>query len=277
MPDNAVRFGTNLVNGPHGLLTSPGHQDTEFAYHDETDWPAIEDGSFWYQHRNRCFLGLIEHFHPHGAFWEIGAGNGNVSLALQATGREVIAVEPTVRSALVARQRGVRHVVCARVQEAGIAPGTLPNLGLFDVLEHIENDHAFVGELRELIAPGGLIFCAVPAWSVLWSREDDAAGHQRRYRRATLHALFTKAGFRIEYSGYFFAPLVLPILLLRTLPSALGLRVARTDRQSKKEHALPGGLAGRFLLWQLKHESSRIARGERIRLGASCLLVARAC
>jgi hypothetical protein len=71
--------------------------------------------------------------------------------------------------------------------------------------------------------------------------------------------------------------LLLPILLLRTIPSALRLRTSRTADLTRKEHTLPKGLMGYFLKALLEREVQHVRQGKRRRVGASCLLVARAC
>ena len=270
-------IGKNLVQGQHGILTTPAHQDFEFTYKDSTNWLAIEETSFWYQHRNRCFSAILDRFKPSGPLFEIGSGNGSVALALQSIGLQVIAVEPTVRMAVASRERGVNYVICAKIEEIGFCDGALANVGLFDVLEHIDDDVGLIKRLRELMPSGGYFYCAVPAWKLLWSSEDDAAAHCRRYSLPQLSRIFETAGFRIEYATYFFAPLLLPILLLRTIPSALRLRTSRTADLSKKEHTLPKGLMGYFLRVLLEREVQHVRQGKRKWIGASCLLVARAC
>ena len=69
---------------------------------------------------------------------------------------------------------------------------------------------------------GGRFYCAVPAYNWLSSLEDTAAGHVRRYRLGELRRKVTAAGFTIEHATYYFAPLVIPILVLRAMPIAAG-------------------------------------------------------
>lgn len=273
---NIKDISKNLVESPHGIFTTPKHQDLEFAYADSSNWPEIERFSYWYQHRNRCFSSIVRRFPPAGPIFEIGSGNGSVALALQEAGQEVVAIEPTVNSAIMSRRRGVKNIICARFEEAGFAKGSLSNIGLFDVLEHIDDDKDFIKRLGELMPKGGYFYCAVPAWNQLWSAEDDAAGHCRRYSLKQLCRIFESTRFQVQYSSYFFAPLLLPIFFLRTIPSALGLRTLRTPELSNREHTLPKGLAGSILSTALEREVQCISHGKKKHIGASCLLVARA-
>jgi SAM-dependent methyltransferase len=98
-----------------------------------------------------------------------------VSLAIQSAAFSVVAVEPTERWASNAKSRGVHTVVCADLEDARFHEGALANVGMFDVLEHIDDDADFLRRVRKLMPAGGRFYCAVPAYSWLWSLEDAAA------------------------------------------------------------------------------------------------------
>jgi SAM-dependent methyltransferase len=273
---NLKNIARNLIEAENGVFTTQGHTDLGFALTDSTNWAEIEKFSYWYRHRNRCFVSLVQRFSPGGPIFEIGSGNGSVAIALQNTGLEVVGIEPTVNAAVTSRRRGLRIVVCARFEEAGFAPGALSNVGLFDVLEHVDDDARFVGQIRELMPSGGRIYCAVPAWKMLWSAEDAAAGHRRRYKLDGLAGLFEAARCEIEYASYFFTPLFLPIVIFRSIPGFVGLRTVRTPGLSRKEHTLPNNVVGSWLGSALDREARIIGQGKSRSLGASCLVVARA-
>ncbi len=59
---------------------------------------------------------------------------------------------------------------------------------LFDVLEHIEHTAPFIDALLWHLKAGGHLLINVPALPRAQSRYDEAAGHVRRYTRATLPA-----------------------------------------------------------------------------------------
>lgn len=44
---------------------------------------AVEDESFWFQHRNVVLRHLVQQFSPEGVFLDVGGGNGCVTKALQ--------------------------------------------------------------------------------------------------------------------------------------------------------------------------------------------------
>lgn len=267
------RVAVNLRLGKDGLWHHSDHRDLKFLENDETDWNSIEPNSFWYQHRNRCFTTFFRLFPPQGIVVEIGAGNGSVALVLQNAGLSVVAIEPTVKSARSAKQRGVRHVICADFEEVQLNTSLDINIGLFDVLEHIKNDDDFLRVVRNRLPKGGRLYCAVPAFQMLWSCEDVISGHYRRYTLETLSAKMRTAGFTVEYGTYYFHPLWLPIFLLRTIPTFLGVRRKRTHSSMRREHQLRISWITRLVGWFLDREITALEHRKKYSMGASCFVV----
>jgi SAM-dependent methyltransferase len=234
----------------------------------------IEDDSFWYRHRNRCIVSAVRRFAPTGLIVDAGGGNGYVARGLQDAGFEVMVVEPGAAGALASRRRGIEHVICGAFQDVGFPPASVPAIGLFDVLEHIEGDGRALADMHRALAPGGRIYVTVPAYQFLFSEEDRWAGHFRRYTVGSLSRLLAGAGFEIEYSSYFFLPLPLPIFVFRTIFGRLGIYRPADSENAALEHTR-AGLAHSALNRVLDLEAQRIARGRRIGLGSSCLAVAR--
>jgi SAM-dependent methyltransferase len=237
------------------------------------DMLKVEDRSFWFQHRNRCIANAVRRFPPGGPIVDIGAGNGYVARGLNDAGFDIVAVEPGITGALAAGQRGIECVICAAIQDIGFAEAAIPAAGLFDVLEHIEDDVGTLTDIYRMLAPGGRIYLTVPAFQFLFSVDDRAAGHFRRYSGRSLVRALSQAGFTIEYQGYFFMILPLPILLFRTLPSWFKPDRVR-DANVAQDH-IKSALVGRLIASALGWEARRIARGERVAFGGSCLVVAR--
>ena len=72
-----------------------------------------------------------------------------------------------------------------------------------EVLEHIEDESAFLGKIRGLLNPGGQLILSVPARKHLWSDHDEIAGHFRRYERQEITDLLSKQNFkRIDIVAY---------------------------------------------------------------------------
>lgn len=240
---------------------------------------AVEDGSFWFKHRNECITAVVKRFPPiaNHPIFDIGGGNGFVSMGLQRAGFEVVLLEPGLSGAANAKKRGLPHVICATTDTAKICPGTLAAVGLFDVVEHMEDDAAFLGSIRTLMKPGGRVYATVPAYPCLWSVEDGAAGHFRRYRATAIGNVLEAAGFKVEFSSYIFRPLPIPIFLLRALPFRLGRSpAAPTSERHSRIHAAGGRPTTKLLGWLLRAEVDKLSNGRSMSFGGSCLVVATA-
>lgn len=236
---------------------------------------AVEDSSFWFQHRNDVIVDAVRRFPPGGFIADIGGGNGFVSLGLQRAGFESIVIEPGAEGVRNARSRGLNPVVQATLQDARFLPASLPAAGMFDVLEHVQDDVAVLNLLHTLLSPGGRLYVTVPSFQLLWSSEDELAGHHRRYTIGSLSQRLANAAFTTEYATYLFSPLPLPILLFRSLPTRLGWRKTLEPNQITSELRPRGNIAVRALRAVLARERRFIQRGWRIAIGSTCLVVAR--
>jgi SAM-dependent methyltransferase len=235
----------------------------------------IEEDSFWFRHRNGIITSVISQFPPDGTIFDVGGGNGFVSLGLQRAELDAVLVEPGPRGAQNARRRGLENVVCSTLEDAGFRPESLPAVGLFDVLEHIDEADAFLKTIHASLIPEGHLYVTVPALRSLWSTDDVHAGHFRRYSTAMLTRDLTAAGFEVCFCSYFFWFLPIPLFLFRSLPSKFGLRKEPDRNVARKEHSRPSGIRSRILDWCLSREQRRIAAGKKMRTGTSCIAVAR--
>jgi SAM-dependent methyltransferase len=254
-------------------------QSTPVSYpaHGNAACFRLEDGSFWFNHRNRCIAEAVGQWPPPGFILDVGGGNGYVAGGLIEAGHETVVLEPGDEGARNARTfRNIPHVICATLQDAALKPASVPAIGLFDVLEHVDDDRGFVAEMRRILQPGGLVYVTVPAQQRLWAMDDVEAGHFRRYSTRQLASRFEAAGFDVLYVTYFFELLVAPVFLLRTLPGHLGLRGRRkVVSHYEAEHAARVGWLSRMMRRLLERELRVIASRRTLASGTSCLLVAR--
>lgn len=238
------------------------------------DWyREVETRSYWYQHRARCIVDLMQRYPPAGAVFDIGGGNGSVSTAMQHAGYSPVLVEPSLSAAQTAKSRGLRDVICSTLQDACFQSGTLPAIGLFDVLEHIQDDHGFLQDLATSLRYDGRLYLTVPSYPWLWSEHDERVGHFRRYTLRSVRCDLERAGYQVEFSTYLFAALTAPVLAFRTLPYRV-LGGGRGSRETfAKEHA-GGGMLSRGVELALAAERRWLNRGWTLPMGTSCLVVA---
>lgn len=267
-------LSTSLVRTADGIYASSGNHEVSYAEDGHDACFNVEDHSFWFQHRNNCIAAMVANHPYQGALLDIGGGNGYVARRLAEEGRDVVLLEPGWVGARNARRsRALEHVVCATIEDAGFRPGCFGAIGMFDVIEHVEDDRGFLERSARLLGPGGRLYLTVPCHDWLWSKADIDAGHYRRHTIGSVERLLDGL-FSVDYMSYFFRPLVIPQYLLRALPYRLGLLRDRGVLSTETEHGSGNGLATRAITHLLRKEALQVASNERIGVGASCLVAA---
>ena len=259
----------------NGMYVSGSTPDISYPDHGNEEFNLIEEFSFWFGHRNAVLSEAVAKYAPGTTLFDVGGGNGFVSKSLQEAGINTVLVEPGRTGCMNARASGLKNIICSTLQCAGFADNSLPAVGLFDVLEHIEDDAQFLKDVFRLLKPGGYFFITVPAYNALWSPEDDHAGHFRRYSLRDLDSKLTKTGFRTHYKSYLFSILPLPIWLFRSLPSKVGIGKGGGEfARHKKHHGVDNRLYAKLSNFLLKPELRRIKNGKKVHFGSSCFIVA---
>jgi SAM-dependent methyltransferase len=138
---------------------------------------------------------------PHDAstVLEVGCGRGGFAVRL-ADGRRYVGVEPDAVSADVARARLEQHGVGGEVRVGDLSVvGPEETFGLvcaFEVIEHVEDDAAFVVDCARHVRPGGTLLLTTPAGEARFGLADEMVGHYRRYESERLETLITAAGLQ---------------------------------------------------------------------------------
>ena len=240
---------------------------------------AAEDRHFWFRARNYLIATLASRIVrrlPQGyRVLEVGCGNGNVlrHLARVCRGATVVGMDLFAGGLRCARDRAGCPVVQGN---AGCAPfGVQFDLvGIFDVLEHTEDDMQVLRDLHGLLAPGGVLLLTVPSGKVFWSYFDEIAHHCRRYELPELAEKLRQAGFEIELATHFMAaiyPLVRGARHFRMLGRGRELDPVATLRSEFRIFPVVNGLLTLVLL----AAAAWVSRGNRLPFGTSLIVVAR--
>jgi SAM-dependent methyltransferase len=180
----------------------------------------VEEEHFWFVARNELIVGLADKYFPDARkFLEVGCGNGPVLRAIASSRcwERLAGSELHPAGLSHARERLPRDVEFVQMDARRIpAVGVFDLTGAFDVIEHIADDEAVLRGLRGATQRGGGVIIAVPQHPWMWSRADDVAHHQRRYRRGELEAKLRRNGFEILFSSSYTA-LLLPLMVLSRL------------------------------------------------------------
>ena len=268
-----------LILDENGIYTSNIKSELSFPTDgNNISFNYLEENSFWFKFRNKYIESVIKKYAPHNNILDIGGGNGYVSLGLQNTGINVTLIEPGYQGCVNAKKRGVKNVICSTIEDCGFEENSIESVGLFDVLEHIEDDKSFLLNINRIIKIDSCIFVTVPAYKFLWSNEDNIGGHYKRHTIKSLNGLLREAGFSKVYATYFFNFLVLPIFIFRTLPYFLKYKSPIKDvnvEKHSKEHKNRKGLIGKLLQLIFKIEYTLISKNKTILFGSSILFVAK--
>jgi SAM-dependent methyltransferase len=235
-PTKGSCSGCGLSLEPDGIWRPlcPERRELSYPEHGNEACAEIEARSFWFRHRNRVIASVVGRYPPAGVLWDVGGGNGFVAEHLASSGFPTAVLEPGGVGCANARARGVESVVCSAIEDLEVS-GVMPAVGLFDVLEHLEDAGRVLEQIRRLLVPRGRLYLTVPSYQLLWSQRDVDAGHRRRYRRETLELELLAAGFGVLQSSYFFLPLLLPMLVSR--------RLLRARASGTSEGVLPASVS----------------------------------
>jgi SAM-dependent methyltransferase len=187
-----------------------------------------DSSSWWYETRNQVIWHAIRRYPIDGALWDVGSGLGEVSSYLTSVGLECVAVEPNRVGAQASSEKGVISLQ-SDLHSLELPDSSIGAVGLFDVLEHLDDADNALSEIYRVLNANGKLFITVPATKWLWSASDDLAGHHLRYTRKKIRQQLRNVGFEVLSVRYFFFSLVLPVLILRAIPFRFGLRPLVSD------------------------------------------------
>lgn len=107
-----------------------------------------------------------------------------------------------------------------------------------EVMEHIEDDRAFLKKTNDLLTRGGQLILSVPARQKYWSRDDEIVGHYRRYEKQELSEKLIEAGYsEIKVESYGF-PFINIVRLGRVTLAKIQYREkAEWDRKKKSQQS----------------------------------------
>lgn len=272
-------FGWRIADRAHlveGVWQTRGDVATSaFSPHGHHALHDAEERSLWFATRNDLVLQLLELVGTPPSFWDVGAGNGFVARALQGAGIGVVALEPGEAGAATTANRGVSEVICGTLEALELPNAALEGVGLFDVIEHLQDPRPLLQEVRRVLRPGGVLVVTVPALGWLWSDADALAGHARRYRRAELVQQLSDCGFTVIRSTYHFAAAIPPVVVQRLLRGRR--RHTNPDQQWEQlEHDLAGQSAATVAIGRAVMRAERTwSRWFRVPFGTSVFAACR--
>ena len=161
----------------------------------------IEDDHWWFVGKRHLLTSLLQRHAQEGALLDLGCGTGGI---LREVGgdRLALGVDGSMEGLRVCRRKGLAHVVRADLARMPFTSGDFQVVLALDVIEHLDDDVGFLRQATKLVARGGTLIVAVPAFQLLWSQHDETFEHKRCYDARRLRRVLAEAGLEVERVTY---------------------------------------------------------------------------
>jgi SAM-dependent methyltransferase len=179
----------------------------------------LEETNWWFVGMRAIARSLMAGLPRFERALDVGCGSGGNLGLLRDVAREVYALDLSDRALAYLRERGVEGIgglIAADAQALPVKGGAFDLIWMFNVVEHLEDDRAALGELARGLRPGGWAVVATSASPLLWSDHDVANHHQRRYRAEQLRERISAAGLRVRRMTHANAALFAPTAVVAT-------------------------------------------------------------
>lgn len=163
----------------------------------------VEEKHFWFIGRNWIIWSILSPMvTSESRMVEIGCGNGKVTSFLKSKGVRIAGGDLYERGLRFCRSRGIEELYRVDVTSLPFKD-SWDIIGIFDTIEHIEDDALAIKNLYEALKEGGHLILTVPAYKFLWGSMDEVARHKRRYTRREIVEKLQTAGFSVKRASYF--------------------------------------------------------------------------
>ena len=235
-----------------------------------------EEQHFWFIGRREIILDELKRHVPDLSgkrMLEIGCGNGNILRYLQ----DRTELQLTGCDLFMEGLQSCRKQVDIPLYQIDATSLPFHNcfdiIGIFDVLEHIEDDQQVLEQCRKALREHGRLALTVPASPALWGPFDEFSHHRRRYVRRNLRKKLERAGFTIERATHFMFFLYPVVYALRFLKARAGRAGAGSHEQVPDDLRIIPIVNGLWL--QLLRLEKVLIRHVDLPFGTSLLVVAR--
>ena len=257
------------------ILSLLTESDGDFHDHTELALDVLAENAnthFWLLARKRWVVRAIRRYlKPSDAFLDVGVGGCDVAEALRREGFKMSLGDIQLRSLEIASDLGFKDLFRFDLYRP-VFLDHFKGVGVFDVLEHLDDDETAVKNLLKMVAGGGYIFATVPAFQFLWNNRDRLERHKRRYSRRQLVSLFRRQGAEVVSCGYIFS-FIFPLLWMRAVQSRLSPQTDFSADDHRRQFQI-SLFQNRVLTWVTRLEQ-KIFQRYSLPFGGSLLIIAR--
>jgi SAM-dependent methyltransferase len=194
----------------------------EYEYQRNFD---LENHYWWFRGvreaiKNLLFLGGLDQLgQPKwrlGKVLDLGCGTGALLDELSPLCNELWGADLSPTAIDFCRQRGHKRLLVADASRVPLPDASFDAITAVGIIEHLDDDAAFVAETRRLLKPGGVLVMLTSSFQFLWSMHDVANEHRRRYTLRQMRALMQAGGYlpeRLSHFNCFLFPGIAPILV----------------------------------------------------------------
>jgi ubiquinone/menaquinone biosynthesis C-methylase UbiE len=200
----------------------------------------------------RSFLSLSPGHGHLGRVLDVGCGTGVLLDQLRACSAEAWGLDISHEALKYCVLRGHKQLVLADAAHVPFPAASFDVVTAIGVIEHLEDDQAFLLEIKRLLKPDGRFIMLTSSFPFLWSMHDTANEHKRRYYLRQLERKISQLGFetvRFSYLNCLLFPAIAPALLLHRL--IYGLQADDPHRILP----LPPRIINSALTWLLRLEA----------------------
>ena len=260
------------INGFTSFFSNQPKFRDEYKVEHYANLINLEENNFWFCARNTLIVwAMKKYFNKAKNFFEVGCGTGFVLAGLnrifpnlKLTGSEIYIEGLEFASKRVASA----ELLHADAKDIPFSE-EFDVVGIFDVLEHVRDDQPILEKLYKTVSPGGGIIITVPQHQFLWSYQDVAASHVRRYSSSELEKKVKATGFEIIKTTSFVS-LLLPVMMAMRF----AVRGHQVDYDPQGELKI-NSIINALLALIMDLEVGLIRLGVGFPLGGSLLLIAK--
>ena len=199
---------------------------------------------FWMQWRHQVLLRQLKRANqPIGTAFDIGCGHGVVRELLERDlDISVDGCDLNERALQLAKNGRGKLFVYDVFDRNPAMVEAYDLILLMDVIEHLDDDVAFLKAALAHLKPNGLMAINVPAHMIFYGKYDEVAGHKRRYNVTQIKSLFQQTGIK-ELGMVYWGFSLVPALLARKIV----LRFIARDRVIRTGFAQQNAMARHIL------------------------------